>query len=127
MVLTDRDDPINHARSMTQTSAPPLHPLADDVEAFLEATGMTPTFFGREAMNDPQFVTELRAGRDLRGSTERRARSQMTTWQRYGRFAPPTRSVGMPPRKPRHPPPMAHAVTRAGRGRGTGGQRAPKR
>ncbi len=34
-----------------------------DVEAFLKANNLTPSAFGREALNDPSFVLELRRGR----------------------------------------------------------------
>jgi hypothetical protein len=33
------------------------------VEAFLERTGMSPTAFGKAACNDPNFVPDLRKGR----------------------------------------------------------------
>jgi predicted transcriptional regulator len=33
------------------------------VEAFLERTGMTPTAFGKAALNDPNFIRDLRQGR----------------------------------------------------------------
>jgi hypothetical protein len=33
-----------------------------EIEDFLTATGMAPTRFGREAMNDPNFVGRLRRG-----------------------------------------------------------------
>lgn len=34
-----------------------------EVELFLQTVGMDPTVFGRDAMRDPSFVRELRAGR----------------------------------------------------------------
>jgi hypothetical protein len=34
-----------------------------DVDAFLTRSGMTATAFGKEALNDPSFVPDLRAGR----------------------------------------------------------------
>lgn len=34
-----------------------------DVEAFLARTGMTATAFGKETLNDPSFVPDLRGGR----------------------------------------------------------------
>jgi hypothetical protein len=33
------------------------------VETFLERTGMSPTAFGKAALNDPNFVFDLRCGR----------------------------------------------------------------
>lgn len=44
-----------------------------DVEAFLTATGMAPSMFGREAVNDPAFVQRLREGIDPRTRTMDRA------------------------------------------------------
>ena len=37
--------------------------FAADVEAFLTRSGMTAAAFGREALNDPSFVMDLRRGR----------------------------------------------------------------
>jgi 2,4-dienoyl-CoA reductase-like NADH-dependent reductase (Old Yellow Enzyme family) len=39
------------------------------IELHLKRTGMTPTRFGREAINDPRFVHDLRRGRQLREET----------------------------------------------------------
>ena len=39
------------------------------VEAFLEATGVKPTEFGRQAVGDPNFVLGLRRGRSPTLST----------------------------------------------------------
>jgi len=47
-------------------------PLLGEVEAFLSRTGMTPTAFGAEAVKDPRFVFELRAGRECRRSTRQK-------------------------------------------------------
>jgi 2,4-dienoyl-CoA reductase-like NADH-dependent reductase (Old Yellow Enzyme family) len=46
--------------------------LLERVEAYLRATRMPPTRFGREALRDPNFVFNLREGRKLRPSTSRR-------------------------------------------------------
>lgn len=35
-----------------------------EVEGFLERTGMSASAFGRAAVNDPNFVLDLRAGRN---------------------------------------------------------------
>jgi len=37
--------------------------FAADVEAFLTSSGMTATAFGKDALGDPSFVTDLRRGR----------------------------------------------------------------
>jgi hypothetical protein len=35
------------------------------IERFLHRTGMPPTRFGREAVNDPRLVFDLRRGREM--------------------------------------------------------------
>jgi hypothetical protein len=35
----------------------------NEIEAFLERSGMTPSAFGKGAVQDPNFVGDLRAGR----------------------------------------------------------------
>jgi hypothetical protein len=42
------------------------------IERHLRQSGMTPTRFGREAVNDPRFVQDLRAGREPRAHTAAR-------------------------------------------------------
>ena len=39
-------------------------PLIMIVERFLRETGMSATQLGRDALNDPRFVADLRAGRE---------------------------------------------------------------
>lgn len=34
-----------------------------EVDAFLESSGMSPTAFGKAAVGDPSFVSDLKAGR----------------------------------------------------------------
>ncbi len=34
-----------------------------EIEAFLSEVGMEPTIFGRQALNDPNFVFQIRKGR----------------------------------------------------------------
>jgi hypothetical protein len=56
--------------------------FAADVDAFLASSGMTATAFGKEAIGDPSFVTDLKRGRSPGlGSVDRvyefiRARTQ---------------------------------------------------
>ncbi len=61
----------------------PTETLLSEIDLFLERTGTTPTTFGKVAMGDPNFVRNLRAGREPRFSTARRAlefiRSQEAT------------------------------------------------
>lgn len=40
------------------------------IELYLRKHAMAPTRFGREAVNDPRFVSDLRKGRELRETTE---------------------------------------------------------
>lgn len=51
--------------------------LLDEIEAFLEAKDMSATAFGIKALNDPPFVAQLRAGRDIKMSTADRVREFM--------------------------------------------------
>ena len=46
--------------------------LLSRIERHLKRTGLTPTAFGREVMNDPGFVRQLRNGREPGPRTERR-------------------------------------------------------
>lgn len=48
-----------------------------DVEAHLVETGLTPTAFGTKAAGDPNFVFDLRAGREPRFSTIEKVRAFM--------------------------------------------------
>lgn len=52
--------------------------LLADIEAFLTRTGMDPSRFGRDAMNDPAFVPRLRDGADVRARTVDRIRKFMS-------------------------------------------------
>jgi hypothetical protein len=51
--------------------------LLKDVEKYLSAHSMSPARFGREAMKDPRFVFDLRAGREPRARTVRRVRAYL--------------------------------------------------
>ena len=42
------------------------------IELYLRKNRMAPTRFGREAVNDPRFVFDLRNGRELRENTAAR-------------------------------------------------------
>jgi hypothetical protein len=50
----------------------PEHDLLNQIERFLERTGMVPTAFGRSAINDANLITQLRDGRELRRDTRAR-------------------------------------------------------
>jgi 2,4-dienoyl-CoA reductase-like NADH-dependent reductase (Old Yellow Enzyme family) len=46
--------------------------LLQRIERHLRRTGTAVTRFGREAVNDPRFVLDLRNGRELRSATQAR-------------------------------------------------------
>lgn len=54
--------------------------FANTVEAFLKRVDMAPVTFGREAMNDPHFVRDLRNGRRLWPETEAKVRAFMANY-----------------------------------------------
>jgi 2,4-dienoyl-CoA reductase-like NADH-dependent reductase (Old Yellow Enzyme family) len=55
--------------------------LLREVERFLNRTKLAPTRFGREALNDPRFVHDLRKGSEPRPKTEARVRKFMEDYQ----------------------------------------------
>lgn len=54
--------------------------LLDDIEAFCKARELTEAQFGLLALNDKNFVPQLREGRDIRFSTAERVRQFMLTY-----------------------------------------------
>ena len=42
------------------------------IQLFMKRADMAPTRFGREAVGDPRLISDLRNGRELRGSTAAR-------------------------------------------------------
>jgi hypothetical protein len=50
-------------------------PILIEIEAYLSATGMSPTTFGQHTINDPALVIDLRRGRELRRATCQRIRA----------------------------------------------------
>ena len=46
--------------------------LLPQVERYIRRSGMPPSRFGREAVNDPRFVHDLRLGREPRPKTAAR-------------------------------------------------------
>jgi len=61
-------------------------PLADAIEAFLAQHEMSPVTFGREALNDPHFVRDIRGEgrsrpRRVWPETEARVRHFMATYR----------------------------------------------
>lgn len=55
-----------------------LQVLQAEVEDYLDRYGMKPTAFGKAAVGDPNFVFDLRAGREPRTGTVDRVRAFMT-------------------------------------------------
>ncbi|MDE4274739.1 hypothetical protein PXK58_08990 [Phaeobacter gallaeciensis] len=53
-----------------------LHEFKTKVETFLKETGISPSFLGRKALNDPGFVFGLRNGLEPREST----RAKVLRW-----------------------------------------------
>lgn len=49
------------------------------VERYLNHTGTSATRFGREAVNDPRFVIDLRNGREPRASVHARVAAYVAT------------------------------------------------
>jgi hypothetical protein len=54
--------------------------LIRKIEEFMRHTKMPQTRFGRLAINDPQFVFDLRRGRVPRAKTEKRVEHFMNTY-----------------------------------------------
>lgn len=56
--------------------------LLQDIESFIESHDMPPTTFGNKALNDPNFVFDLRNGtRDYRRSTAEKVRNFIKNYQ----------------------------------------------
>lgn len=55
------------------------------IETGLRRVGMTPSRFGREAVNDPRLVFDIKRGRQLRDDMERRVRAHLATIEVEGR------------------------------------------
>lgn len=49
------------------------------IDAFLEAHGISPTAFGMSAVGDPNFVRDLRAGREPRRRVVSKVEDYMAT------------------------------------------------
>ena len=58
----------------------PFDPVLPEVERFLEASQMTPTVFGRQALGDPNLVRDLREGRECKRATRQRIRTFMQSF-----------------------------------------------
>jgi hypothetical protein len=54
-----------------------LSEFKSEVEKFLNETGIAPSRLGREALNDPGFVSGLRNGMEPREGTRSKVRGKM--------------------------------------------------
>ena len=52
-----------------------------EVENFLEKTGLSATVFGMKAVNDSRFIFMLREGRECREATQEKVFEFMRSWQ----------------------------------------------
>ena len=66
-----------------------MQDLLEEIEHFCLRTGMSETRFGELALNDKPFVSQLKAGRDLRGSTAAKLRKFMAEYQERGSAGQP--------------------------------------
>jgi len=55
--------------------------LLKEVEWFLQATGMSASRFGTEAVNDPSLVLGLRRGRECKRATRLKIRKFIHSWR----------------------------------------------
>ncbi len=58
-----------------------------EIDAFMAKHGMKPGTFGRLSVGDHHVVQQIRGGRDLRRSTERRIRAFMASYEAEGAAA----------------------------------------
>lgn len=64
-----------------------MEPLLNEIEEFCMAHSLAETRFGELALGDKPFVSQLRAGRDVRMSTARRVRAFMAEYTATERAA----------------------------------------
>ena len=50
----------------------------NEIEKFMKIKQVPPTRFGREAVNDPRFVFDLRLGREMGKRTQRRVQAYLS-------------------------------------------------
>lgn len=74
-LLSNRTFPTNINRIMTITKQ-----FRTEIEDFLSTSGMDPTGFGRSAMNDPNFVFDLRDNRSPTAATMDKVRHWISTY-----------------------------------------------
>jgi len=57
--------------------------LLSMIERHLRNSGIAPTRFGRDAVNDPRFVLDLRNGREPRPATAERVSAYIARYDRH--------------------------------------------
>jgi hypothetical protein len=73
-------DIVNFRLFCAPMSKPPdTIPLLDEIEAFLAATGMSPTIFGNQVVRDWRLVDRLRRGGDVTTRNAERIRGFMAS------------------------------------------------
>jgi homoserine dehydrogenase len=60
-----------------------LETFKSEVEAYLSASAMTPTAFGRQVLGDPNFVFDLRSGRSPNAATIDKVRTFIRSSQEH--------------------------------------------
>lgn len=60
-----------------------MTPLLDDIAAFIAAHGLSERKFGEEALNDKNFVSDIREGRSPSLNTVERLRRFMSTYPNH--------------------------------------------
>lgn len=65
--------------------------LIHHIDRFLRRTKISPTKFGREAVGDPNFVLDLRDGREPRSATVRRVMAYIDAREEAARPPEPVR------------------------------------
>ena len=58
--------------------SPIIQDLISDIESFCADRSMSDTTFGAEALNDPNFISDLRNGRECRFRTVSKVREFMS-------------------------------------------------
>lgn len=52
--------------------------MLNEIESFMKIQQVPPTRFGREAVNDPRFVFDLRLGREMGKRTQRKVEAYLS-------------------------------------------------
>jgi hypothetical protein len=88
-----RSQPSKHRTVIVVEHHVGRHSLAGEIEEFLTETGMTPTTFGTQVMRDPNFVFDMRNGREPTPAIATMLLAQMAFHRQWQRFAHPARAL----------------------------------